>query len=178
MDTSPSGWTPAQLEEPPADVTDPYELLVRHLEWFRAAVFRKIDGLTDEQLRTPVAPFGWAPLGLVQHLGWVERRWLRWGFAAEQVIAYPSGGDTTEWGIDGAEPTGSVLAFYHDECERARRIVAGHALDDPAAVGGRFPSAEQAPSLGRILVHLLQEYARHLGHLDAAREIVDGATGE
>ncbi|WP_373682266.1 MULTISPECIES: mycothiol transferase [Streptomyces] len=45
-------------------------------------------------------------------------------------------------------------------------------------VAGRFQTPDQAPSLGRILFHLLQEYARHLGHLDIARELIDGETGE
>ncbi|MEU6114219.1 DUF664 domain-containing protein [Streptomyces sp. NPDC047117] len=91
---------------------------VGHLEWYREAVLRKISGLSDDQLRTPVEPLHRSPLGLVQHLGRVERRWLRWGFAAEDVLAW---------------------------------------LTDKARVGGRFSTPDQAPSLGRILFHLLQE---------------------
>jgi uncharacterized protein DUF664 len=76
------------------------------------------------------------------------------------------------------EPTESVLAAYHDEVSRSRILAAGAALTDQARVGGRFPTPDQAPTLGRILLHLLQEYARHVGHLDVARELVDGRTGE
>ena len=169
---------PAVLEDPGADVSDPRELLLGYLDWYRAALLRKVEGLSDEQLRGAVEPLGWSPLGLIRHLGWVERRWLRWGFAAEPVQAYPAGGDAEEWGVPADQPTADVLAAYDDEVERARAITAVAGLDEPARIGGRFPSAEQAPTLGRILFHLLQEYARHVGHLDIARELIDGQTGE
>jgi hypothetical protein len=84
----PQDQAPAVLAGPGVEVSDPRELLLGYLEWYREALMRKIAGLPDERLRTPVEPLGWSPLGLVQHLGWVERRWMRWGFAAEQVQAY------------------------------------------------------------------------------------------
>lgn len=118
----------------------------------------------------------WSPLGLIQHLGWVERRWLRWGFAAEDVVAYLPAND--EWQVPADVPVGEVLATYRDEVARARSIVAGSAFMDRARTGGRFDTPEQAPTLGRILAHLVQEYARHVGHLDIARELIDGETGE
>ncbi len=139
---------------------------------------RKIEGLSDEQLRTPVAPLAWSPLGLVQHLGWVERRWMRWGFAAEDVLAYPPGGDEAEWSMPAQQPTADVMAFYHDEAGRSQALAVGAPLTALARTGGRFQTPEQAPALGRILFHLLQEYARHLGQLDIARELIDGKTGE
>lgn len=169
---------PAVLDEPGVGVSDPRELLLGSLDWYREAVLRKIAGLSDAQLRTPVAPLGWSPLGLVRHLGWVERRWLRWGFAAEQIAGYAPGGDQDEWGVGAGESAAEVLEAYRDEVERSRSLILGADLLEPARVGGRFPSAEQAPSLGRILFHLLQEYARHVGHLDIARELIDGQTGE
>jgi hypothetical protein len=61
---------------------------------------------------------------------------------------------------------------------RSRALAAGAALTESARLGGRFQTARQAPALGRILFHLLQEYARHVGHLDVARQLIDGATGE
>jgi hypothetical protein len=171
----PPAQVPAVLDGPGTDVSDPRELLLGYLDWYRDALDRKLDGLTDAQLRAAVPPLGWSPLGLVQHLGWVERRWLRWGFAAEDVVAYPTG---AEWAVPPEVPTADVLATYADEVRRCRAIIAGAALTDPAATGGRFRTPEEAPSLARILFHLLQEYARHLGHLDVARELLDGVTGE
>ncbi|MDH6221101.1 DinB family protein [Streptomyces pseudovenezuelae] len=169
---------PALLDGPGVDASDARELLLGYLEWYREALLRKISGLSDEQLRTPVEPLGWSPLGLVQHLGWVERRWMRWGFAAEDVVAYPAADDQTEWTIPQDKPIEEVMAAYREEVSTTNSLAAGAALTDRARLGGRFPTSDQAPSLGRILFHLLQEYARHVGHLDVARELIDGETGE
>jgi uncharacterized damage-inducible protein DinB len=164
---------PALLDGPDVTESDPFTLLLGYLAWFREALERKTAGLTDEQLRTPLPEVGWSPIGLVQHLGWVERRWLQWGFRALPVVPYPPG---DEWVVTG--DVSEVWAFYRAEVARSEEILAGASLLDPSLVGGRFPTAEQAPSLSRILFHVYQEYARHLGHLDIARQLIDGATGE
>jgi uncharacterized damage-inducible protein DinB len=169
---------PAVLDGPAVAVSDPRELLLGYLDWYRDALMRKTAGLPDHRLRAPVEPLGWSPLGLIQHLGWVERRWMRWGFAAEDVLAYPPGGDEAEWSVPAERSTGGVLAAYQDEVDRSRTLATGVALTDSARVGGRFQTPDQAPTLGRILFHLLQEYARHVGQLDVARELIDGETGE
>jgi uncharacterized damage-inducible protein DinB len=161
------------LDDPPATTSDPLELLLGYLDWYRDTLLRKVDGLSDAQLRAPVEPLAWSPLGLIRHLGWVERRWLRWGFAAEPVPPYPDG---DEWHLDA--PTADILAAYRAEVARSRELTAGSDLASPSRTGGRFPDAAQAPTLGRILFHLLQEYARHVGQLDVARELIDGTTGE
>jgi uncharacterized damage-inducible protein DinB len=167
-----------ELGEPGAGVSDPRQLLLGYLEWYRDAVMRKIAGLSDVQLRTAVEPLGWSPLGMIKHLGWVERRWMRWGFAAEDVLAYLPGGEEVEWSVLDDEPTETIMSAYFEEIERSRALAAGVDLDQRSGVGGRFKSREQTPSLGRILFHLLQEYVRHVGQLDVARELIDGETGE
>jgi hypothetical protein len=65
-----------------------------------------------------------------------------------------------------------------EAARRTREIVEAHELDEVSRLTGRFRDAESAPQLHWILLHLLQEYARHVGHLDIARELVDGTTGE
>jgi uncharacterized damage-inducible protein DinB len=157
--------------------SDPYILVTGYLDWYRDRLLRKLAGLSDEQLRTALEPMGWSPLGLVQHLTWVERRWLRWGFAAEPIDGYPSG-DDAEWSVPADVEPAAVLAAYRTELERGRRSVAGRPMDTPSGVGGRFASADAAPPLVRILFHLLQEYARHVGQLDVVRELLDGSVGE
>ncbi|WUS99835.1 DinB family protein [Streptomyces sp. NBC_00708] len=174
----PSQDEPAPLDGPAVDVADARELLLGYLDWYRKALMRKLAGLPDDVLRTPVEPLGWSPLGLVQHLGWVERRWLRWGFGAVDVVAYPPGGDTEEWTVAAHTPTAQVIADYEAEVAAANVFVAAADLSDKARLGGRFKTPDQAPALSRILFHLLQEYARHVGHLDIARELIDGETGE
>lgn len=174
----PSAQAPAIFDGPDGAESDPHTVAVGYLDWYRRALMRKIAGLSDAQLRTPVEPLGWSPLGLVRHLGWVERRWMRWGFAAEDVVAYLPGGDEVEWSVPADQPTQRVISTYFDEVERSRALMAGAQFTQPSRVGGRFKTKDEAPALGRILFHLLQEYARHVGHLDVARELIDGQTGE
>src|SRR5438093_1577417 len=74
--------TPA---EPPPRLTDPRELLTGYLGYYRQALLRKLDGLTDRQLRSSVLPSGWTPLELLKHLTYVEIRWLQWGFLGQRL---------------------------------------------------------------------------------------------
>jgi uncharacterized damage-inducible protein DinB len=160
------------FDGPPGAESDPRVLLLGYLDWYREALLRKVSGLSDDALRAVPPPVTWSPIGLVGHLTGVERRWLRWGFLAEDVVSWAD----DEW-TPRASPA-EVLAAYRAQVVLSRDAVGDHPLDAPSAVGGRFPTAEVAPPLGRILFHLLQEYARHLGHLDVVRESLDGTTGE
>ncbi|WP_405900439.1 DinB family protein [Streptomyces sp. NBC_00727] len=174
----PSQEEPALLDGPAVGVSDTRGLLLGYLDWYRKALMRKLAGLPDDVLRAPVDPMGWSPLGLVQHLGWVERRWLRWGFGAVDVVAHPPGGDAAEWTVAAGTPTAQVIADYQAEVAASNSLLATAGLSDKARLGGRFKTPDQAPTLSRILFHLLQEYARHVGHVDIARELIDGETGE
>jgi uncharacterized damage-inducible protein DinB len=167
------------VSEPELTVRDPAELLAGYLDYYRDGVLRKFDGLSDAEARNSRVPSGWTPLGLLKHLAYMERRWLRWGFAAEQV-AEPWGDNDNDggWHVEPGETVEEVTAFFREQGIRSQAIIANAKLTDRAAVGGRFKSEEDAPTLAWILFHVLQEYARHLGHLDIARELADGLTGE
>ena len=110
----------------------------------------------------------------------MERRWLRWGFTAEQV-EHPWGdsGDDPDgrWAVTADDSLESLLAQLHAGGEFTRQVVSGMDPATVASAGGRF-GPDDRPTLNWILFHVLQEYARHAGHLDVARELVDGATGE
>ncbi|GAA0221935.1 hypothetical protein GCM10010492_20080 [Saccharothrix mutabilis subsp. mutabilis] len=163
--------------EPPTDLADPVELLVRYLDYYRATVLRKLEGLTDEQLRTSRVPSGWSPLGLVKHLAYVELRWMRWGFTGEEVDR-PYGDpdvERAEFVVDG-DTVEDVRAFYLEQCARSREIAAAARLEDRMA-RWRVETLP-TPTLAWILFHLLQEYARHVGHLDVVRELTDGVVGQ
>jgi hypothetical protein len=166
-------------EEPPHTLADPADLLAGFLDFYRDAVRRKLDGLSEEQARRSVVPSGWSPLELVVHLMWVERRWIRWGFTAEPLPEpWGDNGPDGRWRVPADATVAGVLAEFTAECERSRSIAAGVPLGRPGAIGGRFRTADEAATLGWILFHVLQEYARHVGHLDVARELLDGTTGE
>jgi len=159
---------------------DPADLLPAYLDFYRDALLTKLDGLPEADLRRSILPSGWTPLELLNHLTHVERRWLEWGFRAEQVSA-PWGDShpqTGRWHVGADETYDSVRASFLAQCERSRTIVADSDLGDRARVGGRFETADAAPYLSWILFHLLQEYARHVGHIDVVRELLDGSTGE
>ncbi len=168
------------LDEPPKSLTDQRVLLDGYLDAYRDALHRKLDGLSERELRTSRLPSGWTPLQLVKHLTHVELRWLVWGFCGTTMTERRASGDRgpgDRWHVAEDESPADVLAEHRHQCARSREIAAGVPAERRASLGGRF-STEEAPTLGWILFHLLQEYARHLGHLDVARELADGRTGE
>lgn len=170
---------PAPIESPEPAVSDARQLLLEYLDWYRAALVRKLDGLSEEQALTPLSPMGWAPAGLVKHLAGAERRWLRWGFSAEDVEwPWPPGGVAAEWALEPGETLAGLLEAWRDAVRRSDEIIGTAELDQRGQVGGRFREPERAPSLARILFHLVGEYARHIGHLDIVRELIDGRRGD
>ena len=168
---------PARFPEP-ASTADLRGLLLDYLDFFRGVVAAKLDGLSAAELTGSRVPSGWTPAGLVNHLVNVERRWLVWGFLAERVEdPWRDASDDGGWVTLGV-PIAELRSMLAEAAARTREIVEAHQLTDVASVGGRFTDQASAPQLQWILLHLLQEYARHAGHLDIARELVDGLTGE
>ena len=140
----------------------------------RAAVLAILDGLDGEALTTAVLPSGWTPLGLVEHLGYAERHWFQ-----EILLGHA---DPLPWRDDPAplttpRPPEEVFAFYRDQRERSNAILAATPLD--TAPVGRHPDSlgAETTDLRRIVLHMIEETARHAGHLDAVRELLDGRTG-
>ena len=169
------------LIEPSVRLDDPAELLAGFLDTARDAVLRKLDGVPEAELRRSRLPSGWTALELLKHLTYMERRWLCWGFRAEPVEDPwgDSGGDAEgRWTVADDETLDQLVAAFRDQCRRSRQVVEGARLSDRAQVGGRFRTPDDAPTLGWILLHVLQEHERHLGHLDIVRELTDGAVGE
>lgn len=167
------------VPRPAPELADPKELLLGYLDYYRSVIARKLNGLTDAKLRSSHLPSGWTPLELLKHLVHMEARWLRWGFVAEQ-LPEPWGDEdeSGRWHVGPEETATKLLAALHTGGARTRAIAAGAELTDVAAVGGRFANGDGCPTLAWILFHVLQEYARHAGHLDITRELLDGATGE
>ncbi|WP_432742605.1 DinB family protein [Streptomyces sp. JH002] len=176
---------PTVPSEPGKHIADPRQLLLDYLDYYREVVVSKLAGLSEEELRSSRLPSGWAPVELIWHLAHVERRWLRWGFLGEEVeepwadwFHGPSGPE--RWAVPDGVSTAEVLETFQRYVADSRAITADVALETRAKGGGRFDPAGQAPApaLSWILFHLLQEYARHAGHLDVVRELADGVTGE
>jgi hypothetical protein len=165
------------LPEATAPLPSRSEVFLSYLEYFRSVIVDKLEGLNDVELRTSRVPSGWSPLALVKHLTFVERRWLVWGFEGQSVPE--TWGDTRDgrWFVEEGESGPELVRALRTQAEVTRHVVEGHALDEVGRPGERWDGAPP-PTLERVLFHLLQEYARHAGHLDVARELIDGRVGE
>jgi hypothetical protein len=156
---------------------DEARVLLAFLDAQRSRVLATIAGLTEHQLRTAVLPSGWTPLGMIEHLGHAERHWFQ-----EVVLGIA---DPLPWVDDAdpeapfitAQPTDAVLGFYRDAVATSNRIVSETPLS--ARPIGRHGQGDEAQitDLRFIVLHMIEETARHLGHLDAGRELLDGALG-
>ena len=113
----------------------------------------------------------------MQHLRHVERRWLVWGFEGEAVPDPWGDARDGRWHVPADQDPAELLRALVAQGERTRSVVRGHALSDVGAPGERWEGAPP-PTLERVLFHLLQEYARHAGHLDVVHELLDGTVGE
>jgi uncharacterized damage-inducible protein DinB len=176
--TMPDRPTPPERPEPPL-ARDERATLAGFLDYYRATLAVKCHGLTPEQLATRSAPpSSLSLLGLVRHMAEVERSWFR-GFAQEQTSPRYYSDDDRDGDFDNvhgdAESVREAFEFWSAEIEHARDVVASAELDQTYF---RAKHGGETISLRWILVHLIEEYARHCGHADLLRERIDGATGD
>jgi hypothetical protein len=156
-------------------MNDETEALLQSLNDQRDHILEALDGLSDADLRRPALPTGWTSLGLVRHLTYdVEQWWFR-GCVAGEPIERMTGDDA--WRVPAETPAQEVLGRYREEVARANEIIAATSLDAmprwwPAEIFPDFP----ARPLRRTILHVITETATHAGHLDAARELIDGQT--
>ena len=165
-----------EFPEPRGGESDPARLFARYLEFYRETVLRKAAALAPEEQRTSRLRSGWSPLEMVSHLAHMERRWFVWGFLAEQVPD-PWGEDRDDrWHVPDDLTLDDLAGMLRDVGRRTTDVLATRALDEVAPAGPRF--GDEPPTLSWICFHVLQEYARHAGHLDVAVELAGGPVGE
>ena len=154
-------------------------MLTGWLDYHRATLAWKCEGLTDDQLRErSVPPSGLSLLGLVRHLAECERSWFRnvlLGADLPYLYSTPDDMDA-DFNDTGSADGATVLRTWEQECAAARDAVAGVDLDTLSKKGDRRTG--EPFSLRWILTHMIEEYARHNGHADLLRERIDGATGD
>ena len=161
-----------------APSADERTTLVEFLEYQRAVFLRKVEGLDDQQARLRVAASTIDLLGLTRHLVDVERWWFRGVFTEEvdhAVYEAPDDPDA-DWHHGPADTLASALAHWHAEVARAREIVA--ATSDLGQLSSMTTQRRDKVSMRWILVHMIEEYARHLGHADFIRESIDGTVDD
>ena len=162
--------------DPPL-VAQEREMLDAWLDYHRATLAVKCEGLTDDQLRArAVPPSSLSLLGLVRHMGEVERSWFRRVLGGEQAPPRYYSDENPDGDFDDVAGAGVAEAFgyWRDECAHARERVAAAPSLDVTGTGRRG----ETYSLRWIMVHMIEEYARHNGHADLLRERIDGTVGD
>jgi uncharacterized damage-inducible protein DinB len=163
--------------EPTTAVPSRAEVFLGYLDYFRSRLVSKIEALPSGELRSSRLPSGWTPIELLKHLAHAEMRWLEWGFEGRDVADPWADKRDGRWYVAADETLGELVAALHAQAARTRAVVESHDLADIGQPSGRWDGADP-PALERILFHLLQEYARHVGHLDIVSELADGQIGE
>jgi uncharacterized damage-inducible protein DinB len=172
-----AGLVSLPFPSPTIPVSSRAEVFLGYLDYFRSRMVSKLEALPAHELRSSRLPSGWTPIELLKHLTYVELRWLEWGFEGRDV-ADPWGDRRDDrWYVAPGETLEQLVAALHQQAVRTRVVVESHDLADIGQPGERWDGADPA-SLERILFHLLQEYARHVGHLDIVCELAGDQTGE
>ncbi len=148
-------------------------MLESMLDFYRATVVSKVAGLTDVQAFTAtVAPSTLTPATVVKHLAGTERFWFSIDFAHLDVTwPWPDDDLHGNFRIEPGDTLATIVADYVEECARSRQAVAGSHLNDAARGEGMDFTLRYA------MIHMIQETARHCGHLDLLRETTDGVVG-
>jgi uncharacterized damage-inducible protein DinB len=162
----------------PETTPDERAALDQFLDYYRATLANKVAGLTTEQARRQACPPSTLNLlGLVRHMADVERWWFRNVLVGDPIA--PRFYTEADPELDMQPPAEATLeeavAALHEEITAARATAAAHSLDDLAA---NFRGGKTTGNLRWIMVHMIEEYARHCGHADLLREAIDGVTGD
>ncbi|MEO3886764.1 DinB family protein [Nonomuraea sp. B5E05] len=165
--------------ERPPFVADERTQLVGWLDMQRAIVQWKCEGLSEEDAHRPVLPT--SPLmtvaGVLSHLRWTEHCWFEVLFLGRSAAGNPAFDEEAEEDADmiaDGVPTARLLDDYERQCRTSNEIIAAHSLDDV----GQHPDFRSAQaSLRWMVIHMVEETARHAGHLDTIRELLDGKKG-
>jgi uncharacterized damage-inducible protein DinB len=151
--------------------------LVGWLDMQRAIIVWKCEGLSEADAHRSVLPT--SPLmtmaGLVSHMRWVENTWFEVLFLGGQADGpqFDESVDDADMRVEGV-PLAQLIADYERACARSNEIIAAHSLDDV----GRHPDFKSAQaSLRWMIIHMIEETARHAGHMDTIRELLDSQTG-
>jgi uncharacterized damage-inducible protein DinB len=165
----------------PAFDADERTMVVAFLDYHRATLLWKASGLTKEQMGRTIPPSSLTIAGLVKHMALVEDSWFSTRFAGlgEGIWEGIDRDADPDWEMRTAldEAPADLLALYAAACARSRSVVDAAASLDQRSVMPDRASSEHF-TLRWILLHMIEETARHNGHIDLLRESIDGLTGE
>ena len=151
------------------------ESLHASLNRHRDVVLWKVIGLDDEQLRRPMTPSGTNLLGLVKHLAAVEYAWFCQTFGREtEPLPFVDDDPDADLRVEPHETTSDIVEFYGRACAAVDKVINETDLETTAKV----PWVDRTVTLRWVLIHMIEETARHVGHMDILRELLDGSTGD
>jgi uncharacterized damage-inducible protein DinB len=144
------------------------------LDRHRDAILWKLEGLDDEALRRPMVPSGTSLLGLVKHLAAVEYWWFCDTFdRPTEPLPFDDDDPDADLRVEPGETTADVLAFYDRARAAADRAIAETGLEETGT-----SESGNTVTMRWVLIHMVEETARHAGHADIVRELIDGTTGD
>jgi Protein of unknown function (DUF664) len=162
----------------PRDPED--QALLAFLAAQRDAVLSIVAGLDEEAWQRPVVPSGWTPAGLFEHLGDAERHWFQ-GVVADSRTGLPRDAGRPRYDPEAAfvcdRPSAEIIGYFRDQCARSDAVLAVTPLSAPPRGRHGDPEMDEPPNVRWVVLHMIEETARHAGHLDIARELIDGQTG-
>ena len=165
---------------------DDSRTLLGFLQYQRDSVLKVVEGLPEEAWQTPVVPSGWTVAGMLAHLGGVEHHWLQ--DAVMGRVAQPSQEESSQEEEGEYDPTAAftidassaeLIANYREECKRSDEVLAVTPLSAAPLGLDCHQDTEytaQITNLRWIVLHVIEETAVHSGHLEIARELLDGST--
>ena len=149
-------------------------MLGAFLDHYRKTLLEICSGVSDEDLRRSMVPSGTSLLGLVKHLAWCERGWFEEGIANQPVdYPFPDDDENADFRIEPHETTEEILDLYRAACDRSRVALVEASMDDMI----ENPKRYRDYNVRWVVVHMIEETARHVGHADIIREQIDGVTG-
>lgn len=157
------------------------ETLTQFLEYYRTVLIRKTWGLDSAQLQTQVAASSLTIGALIKHMALVEDDWFQGDYLGRDLPepwASAPFDDDRDWDLHSAadDSLEGLLDQFCTSCERSRRAIASATPDDICATPSQRTG--EPINLRWVLVHIIEEYARHCGHADLIREAIDGQTGD
>jgi hypothetical protein len=156
----------------PELMSDEKDALLAALNSQREHVLGALERLSEDDLGRAVLPSGWTPLGMVRHLALeVEQFWFR-GAVAGEPITLTSGDEA--WQVPADVPAAAILDLYREEISKANAIIAVTPVDAMPKWWPDFFANFPPRPLRKTLLHVITETATHAGHLDTARELIDG----
>lgn len=147
------------------------DTLMGFLEAQRNSVLAIVEGLDEQAVRTEIVPSGWTPVGLIRHLAMAERFWF------QEVLVGGTSLPSLAGGTPAACNSQEVLRFYQEQATVSDRQLSATPLGEPPLGDVPPDMFDEITDVRALILHMIEETARHAGHLDIARELIDGRTG-